>query len=556
MRFRRLLLPTALFLLLCLAGASVYGMPLLQDIPSVPHATAGQENCLECHASDALIPFPEDHAGRENDSCLACHQPQTGINLPSVPHPLEGRDDCLACHRLDGIKPFPEDHDGRSSEVCLDCHPVEAEPAATAEPTATLPPSLEVLPTPIHEPVLFEENTCIACHRELGGADAEITANWAESVHAERGVGCVSCHGGDPTQAEAEAAMSPEAGFLGPLPKERIPGLCGSCHSRVDLMRPFDLPTDQFVQYWQSQHGRALLEGDANVATCFDCHDGHRVLRTGDPQSRVYPLNEPAMCAGCHADEALMAPYNIPTNQYDLYQDSVHGVALLEEQDLRAPTCSTCHGTHGAAPPGFQEVANVCGQCHSATEDYYLQGAHRFGMTSEDGPRCVTCHGRYDVPPATIDLFLGTEERHCGSCHPPGSEVAPQVQAIYDALAEAGETFDQAESSIARATGLRLIMAEQEEDLQQARTPLIEARALQHTVDVELVEAKTMGSVEVSRQVLASVDGKLADLETRRTAMVVALAVILVTIVALVTVKRGLDRDLEARRARQRGEAP
>ncbi len=557
MRFIRLLPLTALFLLVCLAGVSVHGMPLLQGIPSVPHATAGLEDCLECHASDALVPFPEDHEGRENDSCLQCHQPQTGLDIPPVPHPLEGRDDCRACHDLDGVVPFPEDHVDRSNEVCLACHPAgEPGPTPTAEPTATLPPSIETLPTPINEPVLFEENTCIACHRELGGVHAEITADWAESVHAERGVGCVSCHGGDPTQPEAEAAMSPEAGFLGPLPKERIPGLCGSCHSRVDLMRPFDLPTDQFVQYWESQHGRALLEGDPNVATCFDCHDGHRVLRTGDPGSRVYPLNEPPMCAGCHSDDSLMAPYDIPTNQYDLYQDSVHGIALLDEQDLRAPTCSTCHGAHGAAPPGFQEVANFCGQCHSLTEDYYLQGNHRFGMTIEAGPRCVTCHGRHDLPPATLDLFLGTEDGHCGSCHAPGTETAAKVDAMYAALSEAGETFDQAESAVAGATELRLIMAEQEEDLTQANTPLIEARALQHTVDVELVQAKTVSSIEVSREVLASVDERLADLETRRTAMVISLAVILVTVVALVLVKRQLDRDLEARRARERGEAP
>ena len=184
--------------------------------------------------------------------------------------------------------------------------------------------------------------------------------------------------------------MSPEAGYLGPLPKDRIPGLCGSCHTRVDLMRPFDLPTDQLDQFWQSQHGQALLDGDGDVATCFDCHDGHRVLKTSDPASEVYPSNEPTMCARCHADEALMAPYGIPTDQYSLYQQSVHGEALLQEQNLRAPTCSTCHGTHGAAPPGYQQVANVCGQCHTATQDYYMQGAHRIGMTTEAAPRCVT----------------------------------------------------------------------------------------------------------------------------------------------------------------------
>jgi hypothetical protein len=401
--------------------------------------------------------------------------------------------------------------------------------------------------------VLFEENTCISCHRDLAGKHEAITTDWADSVHAARGVGCVSCHGGDPTQADAQLAMSPEAGYLGPLPKDRIPGLCGSCHTRVDLMRPFDLPTDQLDQYWQSQHGQALLEGDPNVATCFDCHDGHRVLKTSDPASEVYPSNEPAMCARCHADEAMMAPYDIPTNQYTLYQDSVHGIALLQNQDLRAPTCSTCHGTHGAAPPGFQQVANVCGQCHSATEDYYLQGAHRTGMTGEAAPRCVTCHGRYDVQPATRDLFVGTQDRHCGMCHLPGSEIYGQAEAMHQILTQADEAFENAESTIAQAEDRRLIMAVQAEILQQARTPLIEVRALQHTVNLADIQAKAEESLALSQQAQASAEEALDALSTRWTGMIVALAVVLVTILALVLIKRQLDRDLEAQRARRPG---
>jgi len=554
MRVPRILLAMALFLLLGSGVNQTHGLPsLLQEYPPVPHPTEGRDDCLECHDAGGLVPFPEDHADRTNESCLMCHQVETDQEFPPVPHPILGREDCLVCHDLDGAMPFPEDHAGRESETCLVCHTAAA--PATPEPTPTLPPAVEALPTPIQEPVLFEENTCVACHRDLGGEDTQITDDWSESIHAERGVGCVSCHGGDPTQEEADAAMSPEAGYLGPLPKDRIPGLCGSCHSRVDLMRPFDLPTDQLAQYWQSQHGRALLEGDEKVATCFDCHDGHRVLETGDPASQVYPLNEPAMCASCHSDEAFMAPYDIPTNQFELYQDSVHGIALLREQDLRAPSCSTCHGTHGAAPPGFQEVANVCGRCHRATEDYYLEGGHRVGMTGEAAPRCVTCHGRYDVPPATRDLFLGTEERHCGSCHPPGSAIAADVEAIYQALTEADEAFEEAQSTIELATEMRLVMAEQEEQLQRAGTPLIEARALQHNVDVEQVRTTAQESLEISRQVESSAQEKLEELDTRRLAMIVVVAVVLVTVVALALIKRELDRELEARRAHRRQES-
>ena len=262
---------------------------------------------------------------------------------------------------------FPEDHEGRENDSCLGCHEEgeveEGAPQPTPTPTATLPPPIDAVPTPIVEPVLFADNSCITCHEQLDDEHKRLTDDWSESIHASRGVGCVSCHGGDPSQSDAAAAMSKDAGFLGPIPRERTPALCASCHSRVDLMRQYNLATDQFDQYWESRHGQALMEGDTQVATCFDCHGGHRVLQVSDPESGVYPGNEPAMCAGCHADSGVMSTYDIPTDQYESYQTSVHGMALAR-QDQRAPTCSTCHGKHGAAPPGLQQVANVCGQCH------------------------------------------------------------------------------------------------------------------------------------------------------------------------------------------------
>jgi len=555
-RITRIIPILVLFVLLLLAGTTAYGLPLLQ-IPAIPHPIEDREDCLACHDTGQEGAFPEDHEGRESDSCTMCHEAPEAGAMPPVPHPIEGREDCMVCHDAGQVMPFPPDHEGRESEGCLDCHDLgEAEaPEPTPEPTATLPPSVQVVPTPIHEPVLFEENTCVSCHRELGGKHAEITTDWEEGVHASQGVGCVSCHGGDPTQADAEASMSPEAGYLGPLPKDRIPGLCGSCHTDVDLMRPFNLPTDQLDQYWQSLHGQALLDGDENVATCFDCHDGHRVLKTSDPASQVYPSNEPAMCAGCHADEPMMGPYHIPTDQYDLYQMSVHGEALLQEQNLRAPTCSTCHGTHGAAPPGYQQVANVCGQCHAATQEYYMDGAHRTGMTGEAAPRCVTCHGRYDVMPATRELFVGSEERHCGSCHPPDSEIGGQVEEMYNALKEADAVYEQAEATIALGAESRLIMAEQEELLHRANTPLIESRALQHTVSLEEVRAKAEESLILSQEATASAEAALRELDTRRLGMLIALGFIVLTIVALVLIKRQLDRDLEAERGHPRDDS-
>ena len=174
-------------------------------------------------------------------------------------------------------------------------------------------------------------DSCADCHQGL------------EHVSPSHGR-CSDCHGGDPTTADPNRSMASSAGYIGAPDRKNIPALCGSCHANVDMMRQYDLPTDQWSKYQQSTHGLKLAQGDSNVATCFNCHDGHATKEVTDTASQVYPSNVPALCSSCHSNAALMTPYGIPTDQYTLYTKSVHGVALLEKQDLRAPNCASCHG--------------------------------------------------------------------------------------------------------------------------------------------------------------------------------------------------------------------
>lgn len=44
-------------------------------IPNIRHPLDGRNDCLMCHDSGRLKPFPANHKGRTNDSCLVCHQP-------------------------------------------------------------------------------------------------------------------------------------------------------------------------------------------------------------------------------------------------------------------------------------------------------------------------------------------------------------------------------------------------------------------------------------------------------------------------------------------------
>jgi predicted CXXCH cytochrome family protein len=383
-----------------------------------------------------------------------------------------------------------------------------------------------------------DANSCLDCHEGLGGDNAQVVEDWQSSIHAERGITCADCHGGDLNADDRAAAMSAQAGFVGVPDRTEIPDLCGSCHADVVLMRQYGLPTDQLAQYRESFHGQQLSEGDIKVATCWDCHDEHATPETNDPSASVYRTNVPQLCARCHADEAYMAEYDIPTDQYDLYRESVHGIALLDHQDIRAPNCADCHGTHGAAPPGFAEVSNVCGSCHSATQDYYLDSAH--SSENPDAPRCVTCHGRYDVQQPSEAMFLGAEPRQCGSCHDPDSETGRMVGKLYQALADADASLTEAREAVDQASSLGMIVAEEENLLTEARTRLITARAAQHTVDLATVEQETRAAVDLSVQAREQAEAAIAENRFRRQAMVIALAINAVVIFSLVMVRREL----------------
>src|SRR3989338_1304091 len=128
-----------------------------------------------------------------------------------------------------------------------------------------------------------ESNSCLVCHSDM----------WEEmqsSVHTSHGIRCEKCHGGDPTKDDMEAAKAPGTGYVGVPDKKQIAQICGSCHSDVEAMNFYGLPTDQLARYKTSVHGKKLLmEGDTHVAVCSECHDYHNVIPISDPQSAVYP---------------------------------------------------------------------------------------------------------------------------------------------------------------------------------------------------------------------------------------------------------------------------
>lgn len=196
---------------------------------------------------------------------------------------------------------------------------------------------------------------------------------------------------------------------------------CGVCHP------------ESRVEFETSQHAQ---EG----VSCTDCHRGdgdtldtdraHRggFRNLGDRQS------SPKVCAECHSDLEKMRPYNLPVDQYAVYQTSQHGKAV-ERGDLDAAVCTDCHGVHDIRRVGDPEsstysrnIPSTCARCHAdpslmepsglsaSVVDEYRSTIHGQALLEEGNtaaPNCTTCHGVHGAAPPAF----GDVDKICGACH-------------------------------------------------------------------------------------------------------------------------------------------
>ncbi|MFQ6082690.1 MAG: hypothetical protein ACE5WD_04950 [Candidatus Aminicenantia bacterium] len=373
-----------------------------------------------------------------------------------------------------------------------------------------------------------EVNSCLVCHEDE-------KKEFGESIHAKRGLECVSCHGGNPKEMELEEAMSPKIGFIGKPDKKEMVKLCASCHSDVEKMKQYGLRTDQYKLYITSYHGIALFKNnDQNVAGCIDCHHNHLILPPSDTRSSVYKKNIPETCAQCHSNSKLMGKYGLPSNQYEEYLTSVHGKALLEKGTLAAPECARCHGVHGAIPPGVTEVVNVCGQCHVNTLDYINQGPHK------DEVACSYCHNNHANQIPSHSMF----DTMCVKCHEEDSEAYQQGQKIKALIIEASEAKDQAIKKIEEAENKGIEAGEEQSQLEKIKTNIIQVIPIQHTLSVEKVEEYMKAAESIAKEVLFSIDEKFASRRKRKVALLIFWIVLLLIISIFYLKKREVDKRM------------
>jgi hypothetical protein len=358
--------------------------------------------------------------------------------------------------------------------------------------------------------LLAQESSCVSCHTDY---QDEMKA----SVHSRHDVTCHDCHGGDPSQDDQALAMSKEAGFLGVPDKLQIAEKCGSCHANVEVMNFYGVPTDQLARYKTSVHGKRLFnDNDMQVAVCSDCHGYHDILPIADPQSSVYPTNVPTTCTRCHDDEKRMAPYKLKTGIYKTYAASVHGQALLEKKDISAPNCASCHGSHGAVPPGVKDVSTTCGKCHVNEKKYFLESPHAEAAKAGKFSECVSCHGNHGVEHAKPALF----EASCVKCHDAASSAARVGQDLKRAIKDAEAKYNNSSELVKMASIDGIFIEPEAAVLEEMKTKMIEMAPLQHTLSAVQIQKLNKNVTTLAQSVQSSVDEKRQSLKRRKFALI------------------------------------
>ena len=387
--------------------------------------------------------------------------------------------------------------------------------------------------------------SCLNCHSQFDPPLKVTSDEFLGSIHGRNGLTCVSCHGGDASSDDPSVAMSPAKGFRPLTDRKQIPALCAKCHSDAAYMRKYNpsLRTDQYSQYLTSVHGKELTKGNSKVAVCVDCHGVHGIQPPNDPRSGVYPLNVATTCAHCHADPNYMKDFKIPTNQFDFYSHSVHNQALAVRGDLSAPTCSTCHGSHGAAPPGVDSVARVCSTCHVFQAQVFDAGPHKDAFASMNLPGCVTCHSNHGILHPT-DAMIGTgKDSICMTCHSEGDAGAGTAQKVHDSLVKLDTAIQRSDELLGRAERSGMEVSDAQLAESEARDHLTKARVELHSVTLSRVDPEIQAGLKVTQKTWRQGEEAIAELQYRRKGLLVSVITIFCVVIGLFLMIRKLEKN-------------
>jgi len=128
-------------------------------------------------------------------------------------------------------------------------------------------------------------NSCNSCHYDITDVKAHARAKGAR-IHAEP-VTCHRCHKKEGAEHYASAH------FINDIQ-------CKDCHKDIHALTPWKEDKVRVIQtcttchsddgYSQSVHGKAVIDGNPDSATCSDCHGLHKIplLKGDEPKTMEF----------------------------------------------------------------------------------------------------------------------------------------------------------------------------------------------------------------------------------------------------------------------------
>lgn len=327
---------------------------------------------------------------------------QASPEAPAITHEISGHESCLTCHGKQGPKPVPASHATFDEASCFSCHHISNAPSP--------------------------ENNCLSCH---GQHDLKMALPSGEilPLYIDAKAFTASIHGNKLLCTDCHTSIS---GY--PHPKREISSRREYSIAQYELCRKCHF--DNYTKTLDSIHYKVLSSGGLKAPLCTDCHGAHYVTLPSQPRAKISRT-----CAKCHQEI------------YQKYAASVHGRALIEEDNHDVPVCTDCHTAHTIADPrtaAFRlRSVELCSSCHSnkkLMQKYgistnvvksYLNDFHgrEVALIGEQGkdiwPReavCTDCHGVHDIQkvnnpdsPVIKANLLNT----CRKCHPDATANFP-----------------------------------------------------------------------------------------------------------------------------------
>ena len=258
-------------------------------------------------------------------------------------------DSCISCHMDADI--LPEDFSKLDIHLqkglsCSGCHggnpKIDDEDAMSEEQGFIGVPDKKDIP-----------QFCGKCHSDINimrtyqpRITTDQVSQYYTSVHGKRlkkgdkkVADCTSCHNSHSIIAVNDPRSSVYA--------LNVPETCKKCHSDINYMKEYNIPTNQYADFVVSVHGKDLLEKqDTGAPACNDCHGNHGATPPG-----LSSISH--VCGTCHY------------NNMEYFSTTLMSAKF---QELKIHACEACHGHHKIMKTNIEMVGTdskaFCIKCH------------------------------------------------------------------------------------------------------------------------------------------------------------------------------------------------